>query len=429
MASLKDLTNIWDNVKEIDLRPIREAALRDPSIVLVGAPGSGRHTLAEQMRSDPARPDVTTQSALTIADLDPPPAIGGAHLIILMLDATGQDFSHQRELVRQWVNAGKKVLAFVSKFDLLEAGQGLRQSWGNEAGRVLYGSTLDRQFLSNRFAPAALALIPENLHLALGRQFPLFRLTLAQRLINDTCFSNAAYALSTGIAEVVPVLDLPLNITDIVVLTKAQAFLVYRLGLLLGFSTRWQDYIAEFGSVVGSGFVWRQLARSLVGLIPVWGIIPKVAVAYSGTFVVGNAVLQWYQTGRHITREQMQALYRQAFERGKAIAQGLIDKAPRLGRRKPAELPSGEAVAAPQPVRRPWYAFWKRKPAELPVGETEIVIEDASAPAKKPRFWLGKRKATELPASVDGRACAVCGKSSAPDAAFCQYCGQPLEQG
>jgi uncharacterized protein (DUF697 family) len=209
----------------------------------------------------------------------------------------------------------------------------------------------------------------------LGRQFPLFRLAIAHQLINDTCFSNAAYTLSTGIAEVVPIFDVPLNIADLIVLTKAQAFLVYKLGLVFGFSTRWQDYIAEFSSVIGGGFLWRQTARFLIGLIPVWGIVPKVAVAYSGTYVVGNAVLQWYVTGRHLTRKQMHELSVQAFARGKALARGLLERArrPKLGRGKdkkalPAPLPAPEAV----------------------------------------------------------QVCPQCGKDSARDAVFCQYCGQRL---
>jgi uncharacterized protein (DUF697 family) len=161
-----------------------------------------------------------------------------------------------------------------------------------------------------------------------------------------------------------------------VVLTKAQAFMVYRLGLALGFSTRWQDYLGEFGSVVGGGFVWRQMARMLIGLIPVWGIVPKVAVAYSGTYVVGHVVLQWYLTGRHISNQQMRALYMQALANGKKIAQSMVARLPR----------------------------------------TRI------AP-KLPRLHLGRRKVAQLPA-LSMQTCPACGKSNAPDANLCQYCGR-----
>ena len=115
-----------------------------------------------------------------------------------------------------------------------------------------------------------------------------------------------------------------MNVTDMFVLTKTQAYLVYKLGLAFGFSTQWQDYVAEFGSVLGTGFLWRQIARGLIGLIPVYGIIPKVGVSYAGTYVVGNAILQWYLTGRHISAKQMRELYRHAFDRGRETARELL---------------------------------------------------------------------------------------------------------
>jgi hypothetical protein len=90
--------------------------------------------------------------------------------------------------------------------------------------------------LLQKFAPAVIEILPERL-LALGRSFPLFRIPIAHHLINDTSFANAAYSLSTGFAELVPVLNIPITITDTIVLTKAQAFLVYKLGLAFGYST------------------------------------------------------------------------------------------------------------------------------------------------------------------------------------------------
>lgn len=390
MPALKDLGNIWKNLREVDLRPLREAALQGCRIALVGAAGSGRHTLADAMRRDPARADMYLQSPVLICDLDNIEAAEKAELIVVLLDVSGHDFERERTLVRQWNDAGKNVMVFCNKLDLL--GDTNLQQWDpGPEGRVLFGSALNVQFLHSQFVPAVMALLPER-HLALGRQFPLFRLPIARQLINETCFSNAAYALSTGIAEVVPVLDLPLNVTDMIVLTKAQAFLAYKLGLTLGYSTRWQDYVAEFGGVVGSGFIWRQVARQLVGLVPVWGIIPKVAVSYSGTYVVGHAILQWYLTGRHITRQQMRDLYLQAFNRGKEIAQSLLAKAPRL------RLGKGQKAAA---------------------------LADGPAREKRPFIPWGKRKQPALP--EPGRLCPQCAKLNAIDARFCQYCGKPLE--
>ena len=286
-----------------------------------------------------------------------------------MLDATSTDFSLEQALAKKWVDAGKKVLVFINKIDLL-GNQPLNSNplrW--EMEQVLHGSALNSVFMQHEFVPLIMELLPER-HLALGRQFPLFRVPIANKLINDSCFSNAVYSLSTGVAEVVPIFDIPFNIADMVVLTKAQAFLAYKLGLTLGFSTRWQDYLAEFGSVLGGGFVLRQLARMLIGLIPIWGIVPKVAIAYSGTYVVGHVILQWYLNGRHISTQQMRAIYWQALVIRKNIARNMLSR-----------------------LRRP---------------------------------RLSRRKAAQLQRSIS-KPCPFCGKPNAPDAHFCQYCGQTFQ--
>ena len=345
MAGIKDISLVWSNIKEVDLKPIRESATLPIRIAMVGEPGSGKHTLAEQMRNDPERPGVHTQTPITLFTINTSAEPPLAHLIIMLVNGTRDDFSMEQALVKKWGEAGKNVLVFVNKIDQVEnqiVGD-LLQGW--QVAQVLYGSTKDVAYLQREFVPVVLELLP-NHHLALGRQFPLFRMPIARQLINDTCFSNAAYSFSTGVAEIIPVLDIPLNLTDMIVLTKSQAFLAYKLGLLFGFSTHWQDYVTEFGGVIGGGFLWRQIARQLIGLIPVWGIIPKVAISYSGTYVVGNAILGWYLTGRHLNAKQMRALSSQAFSRGKEYARKLGGKfpRPRLGKRKQEKLPPAQKI-------------------------------------------------------------------------------------
>ncbi len=208
---------------------------------------------------------------------------------------------------------------------------------GKRRRGVVWGSVTDTRFLTEHFAPGVIELIPDQI-VPLARVFPFFRQPVAHKLINDTCFSNATYAFTTGLAETIAVADVPIVVADTFVLTKNQLFLVYKVGLALGYSTRWQDYVAEFGSVLGSGYLLRTASRTLVGLVPVFGLLPKTAIAYAGTFAVGNAVLQWYLTGRHVTGEQMKQLYQQALERGKQVASFLLRRTPR---RKPLE-PGGE---------------------------------------------------------------------------------------
>jgi uncharacterized protein (DUF697 family) len=412
MAKWTELPNIWKNVRELDLRPIRREATRPLRLAVAGPAGSRRRALAEELRRDPAKPEAPAQAPVMIAGLDgevetespersqhgdPGTApLEAADLIILVVGSENAGEARCQDFIQAWNQRGKNVMVFCED----SAGAGSRQAgaardlgfWGVTC--VYHGPVSDGRSLQQEFAPLVMELLPDRL-LALARQYPLFRLPVAIRLINDTCQSNAAYSLSTGLAEIVPVLDVPLNITDMMVLTKSQAFLIYRLGLVFGFSTRWQDYVAEFSGVIGGGFVWRQVARSLVGLIPVWGLIPKVAVAYAGTYVVGHTILRWYLTNRQVTPEQVRALYRQALLQGREVARGLIEKLPRprLGRRQaPAALPDGEARQPGTGIRR---------------------------------FLAARRRPAELPAPM-GHACPRCGRQSASDAQFCQYCGKPL---
>jgi len=446
VAGIKNLSLVWQNIKEIDLKPIRDSATYPVRIAVVGTPGAGKHTLAEQMRTDPARPGIHTQSTLALITVEAATEVPDAHLIIVLVDATRADFSEEQLLVKKWSEGGKNVLVFINKIDLVNSkivGDD-RQGW--QASRVIYGSVNDIVSLEREFIPTVLEFLPQQ-HIALGRQFPLFRLTIAHQLINDTCLSNAAYSFSTGLAEIVPVLDLPLNLTDLIILTKSQAFLAYKLGLLLGFSTRWQDYVTEFGGVIGSGFVWRQIARSLIGLVPGWGILPKVAIAYSGTYVVGNAILGWYLSGRHLSPKQMQALSVQAFARGKEYARKLGGKIPRprLGRHKKdrlsapqnkAELMQEENVfltksSLPQ-LTSPMESADNLVPATDELSGTSLyntgVVskEKVSKPHQAKRIHINRRKQKETSQLTSILICSTCGKASSTDARFCQYCGFPF---
>jgi uncharacterized protein (DUF697 family) len=444
MAGLKDISSVWNNIKEIDLKPIRDAATYPLKIALAGAQGAGRHTLAEQMRTDPAREGIHTQSPLAIISIEADTPAPAVNLTILLVDATRAEFGMEQSLVKKWSEEGKNVLVFINKIDLVSGVIPAAANLGWQATRVIYGSANDSKSLQAEFIPAVLELLPQ-LHVALGRQFPLFRVTVAHQLINETCFSNAAYSFSTGLAEIVPVLDLPLNLTDLIVLTKSQAFLAYKLGLLVGFTTRWQDYVTEFGGVIGGGFVWRQAARSLIGLVPGWGIIPKVAVAYSGTYVVGHAILGWYLSGRHLSAKQMRDLSIQAFSRGKEYARILGEKLPkrRPGIKDQQAIPAGQK----KPRRLPEIILIKKKGGKPEVETLPqntdfplVTANDASSwyqippvikASRKPhpikRERTHRHKAEKSALIIPERVCAQCGRSSSSEARFCQYCGAAFE--
>lgn len=382
MAKLTALTNTWEIVKEVDLQPLRDEALGGIKIVIIGKQGSGRKTLASQLRRDPRREDVMVDSPIIILDLSEPDLASVADLVILMLDARNTDFTREAELSRVWSGANMPVLVLINNFDGGERPKMLKQWIDWKSRRVVDGSILDDKFLTGKFARGVITLVPDKT-MALGRYFPLFRVPVAHHMINDTCLTNATYSFTTGIVEIIPLLNIPLTVTDMIVLTKNQAFMVYKLGLALGLSTEWRDYVAEFGGVLGSGFFWRQLARSLVSLVPLWGIVPKIGITYAGTYVVGNVILYWYLTGRHISREQMKALYSRALASGKELGRNLLRRFP--GRD----------------------SFWFRLP--------------------RPRLPRLPRVAGRKPAkSRRKNYCVSCGKKNPKRASFCQYCGSDL---
>ncbi|HUV92370.1 MAG TPA: zinc ribbon domain-containing protein, partial [Anaerolineales bacterium] len=153
---------------------------------------------------------------------------------------------------------------------------------------------------------------------------------------------------------------------------------------------------------------WRQLARSLVSLVPLWGILPKVSVTYAGTYVVGQVVLQWYLTGRHLSRKQIRALYSRALTRGKELGRNLMQRLPRLG------LPR---------LRLPRLHLPQLRLPRLP----RLRLPRPGLPRlglPRPRLVRTKRHKLQPPADMP--ACPHCGRSNAADASYCQYCGEQI---
>jgi uncharacterized protein (DUF697 family) len=378
MANVLAIQNSWNTIKEVDLRPLRESALRGIRIAIVGESQALCTALAGQLRRDPYHPTIEAQSPVLVTDLENAHKADPADLIILVIDASKANIEPERKLALDWSDREKKVFVLVDYSSIPDGETSIIPAQEGHNRQVLHGVVTDTNFLQEKFAPAIIQLMGDHL-VPLGREFPLFRVPIARFMISDTCFSNAAFSLSTGLAELVPVINIPFVIADSVVLTKNQLYLVYKLGLALGFSLEWQDYIKEFGSVMGAGFFFRQVARSLIGLIPLWGIVPKVAISYAGTYVVGNVVLQWYLTGRHVTREQMGQLYQRAYMRG-------VEAAGRLRKKLPGKKP---VTQAPQ-----------------------LAAPKAAHPARKSRKQV----------------CPSCQRKNSSEAAFCQYCGHSLSQ-
>jgi uncharacterized protein (DUF697 family) len=180
--------------------------------------------------------------------------------------------------------------------------------------------------------------------LSLARHLPAFRESVSRSLIDDTAIANAVYSFGSGILETNPVADIPLNVADMVVLTKNQALMAYKVALAMGLAADFRQVMPQLAAVVGGGFLLRQTARGLVGLIPGFGLIPKVAIAFAGTYATGEVIHRWCAYGERLTGSALRETYAAALERGKTFARTLFRR-----RRKNGDSASGDPPPLPQP--------------------------------------------------------------------------------
>ena len=299
-------------LQEVDLGAIKNEAERRFRLELTGDPDLAVK-LAELLSETPGRsgvhPYITVQNALL--SRQPPPA--GADLRLNV----------QKGVVppAQPFPTPTLSVCVLSSDDTAKVGAELPHP--GEAGRVILDD-LTAETVQNVLIPQILRALAPTLRLALGKQLPVFRPAVIRGLIEEAARANALYAASTGVAEIVPVLNLPLNVADTVVLTKNQLVMAYKVALAAGKAGRPQELIGELIGVLGGGLLFRQAARGLIGLIPVWGIVPKVAVAYAGTQVIGTAASLWATQGKTVSAAEVRELYVGALTRGRNVAEQLL---------------------------------------------------------------------------------------------------------
>lgn len=324
------MPDVWGLLKEMDLEAVRREADRPFQVLVVGQADD-----AEALADLLSGPENGRHPWLLCADAAEARRRAGSGLIDLALLVTRPASLEAIETATREVLAAARV-PFVTVLVAGSARPADAVARGGEAARTVV-SALDAAAVAP-LVESMLAAVPAALRLPLARQLPPLRTAVIGALIDDTARTNALYALTTGVAEAVPVLNVPLNLADVVVLTKNQLMMSYRIALAAGKRGRGRELLAEVAGVIGSGLLFRQAGRSLVGLIPGIGIVPKAAVAYAGTVAIGRAVSVWAQDGGKLTKQAVRGFYLEASRRAKGVAKDLVARAkaatPRLpGRR------------------------------------------------------------------------------------------------
>jgi hypothetical protein len=157
-----------------------------------------------------------------------------------------------------------------------------------------------------------------------------FREEVSHRIIKKVAKENALFALATALPDIVPFLSLPWAVgefaSDTALLTANQFRMAFLLAAANDRDIGYREQKAEVVSIMMGAFGWRALARELVGKIPLGGgLIPKAAIAYAGTRVVGLSLERLYRIGHAYTRAERRLAYEEALQRGKTFATSLLD--------------------------------------------------------------------------------------------------------
>jgi len=153
---------------------------------------------------------------------------------------------------------------------------------------------------------------------------------VVERAIFKTSSENALFAVVTALPDVIPSLaELPWSIgefaSDTAFLTINQIRLAFLIAAASGQPVGYSRQRNEIATIVAGAFGWRALARELAGKIPFGcGLIPKGAIAFAGTFVVGMGLDRYHRTGSGFSRSEGREAYRVAYERGKSVVEGLL---------------------------------------------------------------------------------------------------------
>lgn len=168
----------------------------------------------------------------------------------------------------------------------------------------------------------------KDLRLALSRKVYPFRQHVAKDIILSVSKENALFSLATAVPSILPLVALPWAVgefaSDTAFITANQIRMSFMLAAASDRTVGYRQQKAEIASLFAGAFGWRAIARELVGKIPMGGgLIPKAAISFAGTYVMGASLERLYRVGYGYTEGERTAAYSEALKHGKEIAAGL----------------------------------------------------------------------------------------------------------
>jgi uncharacterized protein (DUF697 family) len=252
------------------VRELRSAAKEDRPLAVGGAP-----ELAAALRRDLARGGVAS------AVRDETSLEGAAALVEVL---TGPAADADLELFRR-AQRGHIPIIVVLAGPQAESQPDPPYVLAENVVRVRPGSG----FPMDEIATAIARTLGEHAT-PLAARLPVLRDAVADRLIAHFARQNAV----VGVAVFVPGADFP-------ILTANQVRMLMRIADAYGFELD-RERIPEVLGVIGSGYGFRAVARSLLGVIPIAGWAVKGGIAYGGTRALGEAAKRYFERKAPVTR-------------------------------------------------------------------------------------------------------------------------------
>jgi uncharacterized protein (DUF697 family) len=295
-----NITQFWRLTRELDISGLREAFEQPVSLRVLGSDAQFAERVARLIEPDPNAGEVTTG--------------------VLGANRTERADAYVAAIAGPLESDARRHLSDLS---VSEAPLLVVQS--EEASGMLVLGIPDERIITvgafeadaevrDRLFRALVQAAPEVM-LSAARRHPLLREPVAEHLIRDTSRVNAQFAALSSLPANIPVIGgLVGDMADVLVLTKNQVLLLFKLAGLYGRDVQLgRELMVELLPVVGGAFVWRTTARALVGLMPtILGLLPKTAVAYTGTYVVGHTARYYYRFGRRPPPEMVRDLRNEA---------------------------------------------------------------------------------------------------------------------
>jgi uncharacterized protein (DUF697 family) len=174
----------------------------------------------------------------------------------------------------------------------------------------------------------------KGVEIAVGRRFPTLRTTVAAKLTRDAALNALKVSGASALVDNLPIVGAFLgafvSAGDMMAITGIQMMLMLQIRATFGkdpdVAQMW-----ELLPIVGGGFGWRALARELSGFIPVGGVIIKSAIAYAGTYVVGEGATFYELHGRHMAKVDAAKVYEDARKSAQSFARDVLTKFRRNG--------------------------------------------------------------------------------------------------